>query len=85
MNMTVDCTRIRTREDLHRVFSEALSLPESYGKNLDALHDVLTSINGTIRLKGWNEAREALGRYGNVAEKVLSAAALENEKLDVIY
>ena len=84
MNVTIDCTQICSREDLHRIFAQALSLPDTYGRNLDALHDVLTSIRGTLRLEGWQEAREALGRYGAMAEKAITAAALENETLDVI-
>ena len=38
----LDGNRIGSIADLHAEFSRALSLPEYYGKNLDALHDVLT-------------------------------------------
>ena len=50
MNVTIDCSRIQSEEDLHRIFAEALSFPAWYGKNLDALHDCLTVLSGTIRL-----------------------------------
>ena len=40
----IDCTKIKTREDLHRIFRETLSFPDWYGNNLDALYDCLTSI-----------------------------------------
>lgn len=85
MNVTIACGGIRSREELHRVFAQALALPETYGRNLDALHDVLTDMTGTLRLEDWEQAREALGRYGMMAEKAIAAAAMENEKLDVIF
>ena len=84
MNVTIDCAAIGSREDLHRTFSEALSFPAWYGSNLDALHDQLTSLSGTIRLENWETAEERLGKYGLSARKVILHAALENEKLLVI-
>ena len=38
----LDGNRIKTAEDLHRTFREALGFPEWYGNNLDALYDMLT-------------------------------------------
>ena len=38
----VDLTGVRSAARLHAVLAEALPLPEHYGRNLDALHDVLT-------------------------------------------
>ena len=70
---------------MHRTFSEALSFPSWYGSNLDALHDQLTSLSGTIRLENWETAEERLGKYGLSAKKVLLHAALENENLILYY
>lgn len=84
MNVIIDCSVIVTREDLHRVFAEALCFPSWYGHNLDALHDQLTSLSGTIRLENWETAENNLGKYGFSARKVIFLAALENEKLLVI-
>lgn len=84
MNVTIDCAAIGSREDFHRVFAEALSFPSWYGSNLDALHDQLTSLSGTIRLENWIFAEENLGKYGVSAKKVILHAALENENLLVI-
>ena len=83
MNITIDCTHIRTREDLYAAMDRSLPLP--CGHSLDALHDVLTSITGTIRLEGWEEACAALGKYGQAAKKAVAHAALENEKLDILF
>ena len=83
MDVTIDCSSIQTREDLHRVFSQALSFPSWYGGNLDALYDMLTSLEGTIRLENWNAAEAALGKYGAAAGKAIAAAGLKNTKLDI--
>lgn len=84
-NITIDCTSIRTREDFHRIFAQKLSFPDWYGNNLDALHDCLSSMRGTIRLENWESAEAALGKYGIAARRAMAAAALENTELDLIF
>ena len=80
----IDCTKIKTREDLHRIFRETLSFPDWYGNNLDALHDMLTTLKGTLRLENWKTAEAALGRYGAAAARAIAAAGMENTELDII-
>ena len=79
----IDCARIYSREDLHAVFREALTFPEWYGNNLDALYDCLTEISGKVRLLDWETAEARLGDYGKKAKKVIAAAALRNTDLDL--
>ena len=79
----IDCSRIQTREDLHRIFRESLSFPAWYGNNLDALYDCLTDISGKVRLLDWDSAEARLGTYGAKAKKVIATAALHNSKLDL--
>ena len=79
----IDCSKIRTREDLHRIFRETLSFPDWYGNNLDALHDCLTESAGKVRLLNWDIAENNLGPYGRKAKKVIAAAALHNTALDL--
>lgn len=85
MNITIDCAAIGSREEFHRIFAEALHFPSWYGHNLDALHDQLTTLSGTVRLENWDITEEKLGRYGLAAKKVIAHAALENETLLVIF
>ena len=80
---TIDCTQIRTKEDLHRIFRDTLGFPEWYGNNLDALYDCLTEISGRVRLLDWDAAEIQLGSYGKKAKKVIAAAALRNTNLDL--
>ena len=79
----IDCSQIKTQEDLHRIFREALTFPAHYGNNLDALHDCLSEISGKVRLLGWEIAENNLGPYGKKAAKVIASAALHNTDLDL--
>ena len=40
----LDGEKIQSNADLHAAFAAAIPLPDWYGKNLDALHDVLTEL-----------------------------------------
>ena len=79
----IDCSPIRTKEDLHSIFREALSFPDWYGNNLDALYDCLTDFTGKVRILNWEIAEERLGNYGTKSKKVIAAAALHNTALDL--
>ncbi len=45
----IDLAGVITRDELHETLAKALLLPDYYGKNLDALYDVLTEQG-----EGWN-------------------------------
>lgn len=79
----IDCSSIRSKEDLHNLFRENLCFPDWYGNNLDALYDCLTDCTGTVRLLNWDTAETHLGTYGKKAKKVIAAAALRNTSLDL--
>jgi len=54
--VTLDCTNIQTPAQLHQRLAMALSFPDWYGHNLDALYDCLTEISEEICLvlAGWD-------------------------------
>ena len=79
----IDCSPIRTKEDLHSIFREALSFPNWYGNNLDALYDCLTDCTGKVRILNWEIAEGNLGNYGTKVKKVIAAAAVHNTDLDL--
>ena len=81
--ITIDCRLFSCRQDVHQAFAEALSFPDYYGNNLDALHDCLTEMSGKVRLLDWEVAEAKLGIYGEKAKKVIAAAALHNDDLDL--
>ena len=44
---TIDLAGVRSAAKLHDALAAALPLPAHYGRNLDALHDVLTEFGGS--------------------------------------
>ena len=59
----LDFSGISTVEGLHAYLKKALSLPEYYGMNWDALYDCLTDMEGKrveIRISGLNELAAVL-------------------------
>ena len=82
---TIDCLSIHTREDLHAQLAAALSFPEWYGGNLDALHDCLTDIftDTELTLQNFSVIKERLGDYAARLLLVLHHATEENPHLTV--
>ena len=83
-----------TREELHSRIRDALDFPPYYGMNLDALLDMLTTESRPLRLVVCYPADpcEALRAYWPREHfdwprllRVFDNAALENERLQVIY
>lgn len=50
MTITIDCTGVENARQLHEKLQEALSFPDWYGCNLDALYDCLTAIGEETEL-----------------------------------
>lgn len=44
LSFTIDCRELVSRAAAHDSFARVFSLPAGYGRNLDALYDVLTSL-----------------------------------------
>ncbi|MBR5217656.1 MAG: barstar family protein [Oscillospiraceae bacterium] len=66
------------RDQLHSMLQEKLQLPEWYGRNLDALYDVLTSVEEETELVliGWPDEG-----YAAKVRRVILDAVWENEYL----
>ena len=86
-DITIDCRGFVPRSDLHKAFANALSFPDHYGNNLDALHDCLTDISEEtrIRLLHWEDAEQNLGSYARATKRAILDAATENPKLAVLF
>lgn len=48
--IVINCAQIASMAEIHEILARELSFPEWYGKNLDALHDMLTGIPQDTRL-----------------------------------
>lgn len=78
----LDVTNISTVKALHVYLAYALDLPSYYGKNLDALHDVLGEIGEqTCIVLAGEPASEEMAAYLPRLARVLEDAAQENPAL----
>ena len=70
----VDCTGLETPGQLHEKLKTALSFPEWYGNNLDALFDCLCEAEAILALQGW----QTLGAWFEGFRLTFLDAAQEN-------
>lgn len=85
MELLLDGRAIADRELLHDTLQRGLSLPPYYGRNLDALHDLLEERTEDTEIALIHAAalRQTLGRYGEKLLNVLRQAAEENPCLHI--
>jgi len=84
MTATIDCTAMVDEKSVHDTFSAALNFPASYGRNLDALYDLLSSCELTLTLTH-AAALNKLFRYGDNLRLALEDAARDNPNFTLIY
>ena len=73
------------RVSAHSHLAERLELPTYYGRNLDALYDVLTEIGEETEIILTDPAAvvEQMGKYGEALLATMQEAAEENPRLIV--
>ena len=78
----LEIEHIHTVRALHIYLAYMLKLPTHYGKNLDALHDVLCEESEPMRivLTGM-PASEEMAAYVSRMERMLEDCAQENERI----
>jgi len=83
----IDLKNIFSADDFHELLEQTLPLPDYYGGNLDALHDVLTeqSEGWDITFTNCGDAAAILGKYMKSIRKMCEKAQEENEKLQVTF
>ena len=77
---------LQSRDALHDILESALSLPEWYGRNLDALYDCLTgelSEETALTVRNPEAMLSSLGGYGTVFLRMLREAEEENPLLHI--
>ena len=79
----LDGAEITCIEDVHRAFADALQFPDWYGRNFDALYDMLTVPRSavTVVLRRPTLLEAMLGRRYRTLLHVLRDAAEENPRL----
>lgn len=82
----LDGARMTSRSAAHQHLAAQLGFPEWYGRNLDALHDLLTERGEPVcvRLVRREALEAALGGYGIALVETLQDAAEENPALEFV-
>ena len=69
MEIIIDGLKIKSEDDFHHIIAKEMSLPDWYGKNLDALWDVLTGMAIRPLKITWINSKQSekiLGRYKEI-------------------
>lgn len=79
MDILIDLGGIKNKSDLHDLLSESLHFPEYYGRNLDALFDLLTEPHEmwNITFKNTAAAKNVLGDYFRLLKETFTDAEEE--------
>lgn len=85
--IVIDGERMLNRRAAHDHLAEQLSLPNYYGRNLDALYDLLTEREGPTRLlvRHRETILSWLGEYGEALCQTLEDADRANPGLEVLF
>ena len=85
MTVVLDGKAMVDRVSAHSHLVERLELPTYYGRNLDALYDVLTEIGEETEIILTDPAAvaEQMGKYGEALLATMQEAAEENPRLIV--
>ena len=85
MTVILDGKAMVDRVSAHSHLADRLELPTYYGRNLDALYDVLTEIGEETEILLMDPAAvaEQMGKYGEALLATMQEAAEENPKLIV--
>ena len=77
----IDLSNITTKAELHEALIGALGLPEYYGSNWDALHDMLTGFIPPVHLEiyGAYETSDEIRDLLPVFAAVMADSAAEND------
>lgn len=78
---TLNCVGIESRKEFHSRISQLMNFPDYYGKNLDALFDVLTDIceETLLVIEEDSQLQDQMETYYPRIVKTLKAASRENE------
>ena len=84
--LLLDGAAVTDRASLHDRLTELLTLPDYYGRNLDALHDCLGDIAEPTLLRVTHRTllEQRLGDYAEGLFAVLKDSAAENSRLSVL-
>lgn len=79
----LDGRRMKSKETAHLYIKRKLELPQYYGKNLDALWDILSTNSEPMNIILFNQEylQRNLGGYGDGIMNVFKEASDSNDKI----
>lgn len=82
----LDGAALRSLDEVYDRLAKDLAFPATFGRNLDALWDVLTDLPGPARieLSGADAARAAIGPKFDTLIALLKDAAVERDDLTLV-
>ncbi|RKM58302.1 barnase inhibitor [Butyrivibrio sp. X503] len=83
----IDLSEVMTKEELQDILVKELPLPDYYGKNLDALNDVLTESGNGWNIIFYNTkfAAVKLGKYFDALKRLCKEAAEDMPELKIRF
>lgn len=85
--IVIDGEKMLSRREAHDYLTQALHLPDYYGRNLDALYDLLTERETPTRImiQHGNTLLSWLGDYGQALIQTMIDADRANPSLEVLF
>ncbi len=83
--LNIDGALIGNRDELHNTIAWQLQFPDYYGRNLDALWDLLSAWSTplTIELTNAEVLLQHLGDHGESVLQLFQEAAEENDRITI--
>lgn len=84
--LNLDGSILKSKEELHNTIFYQLALPDYYGRNLDALWDVLSTWSAPLRIEVTHTEllKMHLADYADALLELLRDAAAENNTVTLI-
>ena len=81
--IVLDCKKMNTKEKAHEYIMKKMNFPDYYGKNLDALYDILSTYDKEVYIKfiNFESLFKKLGDYAVSLIEVFREAEEENTKI----
>lgn len=82
----LDANYMESKIDLHKYIERKLNLPDYYGRNLDALNDVLSEFSDelTIKIVNTKNAKKKLGEYWDSFIEVIENISEDYGKISLV-